>query len=98
MLRSYLYEAANVLLTRIAKWSALKAWGIRLARRSGLRKPKVAVACGHHEGDRLAVAFGVRLPGRVVRKSLGLTLASEKTGEERIYRVAAKGKAAKRKE
>jgi transposase len=25
MLRSYLYEAANVLLTRIAKWSALKA-------------------------------------------------------------------------
>jgi hypothetical protein len=40
----------------------------------------------------------VRLPGRVVRKSLGLTLASEKTGEERIYRLAAKGKAAKRKE
>jgi hypothetical protein len=29
----YLYEAANVLLTRIAKWSALKAWGIRLAKR-----------------------------------------------------------------
>src|SRR5437588_11018921 len=27
MLRSYLYEAANVLLTRVAKWSALKAWG-----------------------------------------------------------------------
>ena len=32
MLRSYLYEAANVLLTRVAKWSALKAWGIRLAK------------------------------------------------------------------
>jgi len=44
MLRSYLYEAANVLLTRIAKWSVLKAWGIRLAKRSGLRKAKVAVA------------------------------------------------------
>jgi hypothetical protein len=40
MLRSYLYEAANVLLTRVAKWSALKAWGIRLAKRSGLRKAK----------------------------------------------------------
>jgi hypothetical protein len=35
MLRSYLYEAANVLLTRVAKWSALKAWGLRLTR--GLR-------------------------------------------------------------
>ena len=44
MLRSYLYEAANVLLTRVAKWSALKAWGMRLAKRSGLRKAKVAVA------------------------------------------------------
>jgi transposase len=44
MLRGYLYEAANVLLTRVAKSSALKAWGIRLAKRSGLRKAKVAVA------------------------------------------------------
>ncbi len=44
MLRSYLFEAANVLLTRVTKWSALKAWGIRLAKRSGLRKAKVAVA------------------------------------------------------
>jgi len=44
MLRSSLYEAANVLLTRVAKWSALKAWGIRLARQSGLREAKLAVA------------------------------------------------------
>jgi transposase len=44
MLRSYLYEAANVLLTRVAKWSALKAWGMRVAKRCGLRKAKVAVA------------------------------------------------------
>ena len=43
MLR-YLHEAANVLLTHVAKWSALKAWGMRLAKRSGLRKAKVAVA------------------------------------------------------
>ena len=35
---------ANVLLTRVAKWSALKAWGIPLAKRSGLSKAKVAVA------------------------------------------------------
>jgi transposase len=44
MLRTYLYEAANVLLTRIAKWSALKSWGMRIAKRSSLRKAKVAVA------------------------------------------------------
>ncbi len=44
MLRSYLYEAANVLLTRVQGWSTLKAWGIKLAKRSSLRKAKVAVA------------------------------------------------------
>ena len=44
MLRTYLFEAANVLLTRVPKWSALKAWGVRLAKRNGLRKAKVAVA------------------------------------------------------
>ena len=44
MLRMYLYEAANVLLMRVPKWSALKAWGLRIAKRSGLRKAKVAVA------------------------------------------------------
>jgi hypothetical protein len=30
MLRSYLFEAAGVLLTRVPKWSALKAWGVSL--------------------------------------------------------------------
>ena len=44
MLRGYLYEAANVLLTRVAKWSTLKAWGLRVAKRSSLSKAKVAVA------------------------------------------------------
>lgn len=44
MLRSYLFEAAGVLLTRVPKWSALKAWGMKLAKRNGLRKAKVAVA------------------------------------------------------
>lgn len=31
MLRSYLFEAAGVLLTRVHKWCALKAWGTRLS-------------------------------------------------------------------
>ena len=44
MLRMYLFEAAGVLLTRVPKWSALKAWGTRLVKRNGLRKAKVAVA------------------------------------------------------
>lgn len=44
LVRSYLYEAANVLLLRTKKWSALKAWGVRLAKRSGMSKARVAVA------------------------------------------------------
>ena len=44
MLRSYLFEAAGVLLTRVPKWCAVKAWGARLAKRNGLNKAKVAVA------------------------------------------------------
>ena len=41
ILRSYLYEAAGVLLTCVQKWSALKAWGTRLAKRIGMRKPEL---------------------------------------------------------
>ena len=44
MLRMYLFEAAGVLLTRVPKWSGLKAWGAKLIKRNGLRKAKVAVA------------------------------------------------------
>ena len=44
MLRSYLFEAAGVLLTRVPKWCAIKAWGIKLAQRIGFKKAKIAVA------------------------------------------------------
>jgi transposase len=44
MLRTYLFEAAGVLLTRVQKWCALKAWGLRLAKRSGMKKARTAVA------------------------------------------------------
>jgi transposase len=44
MLRMYLFEAAGVLLTRVPKRSALKAWGTKLTKRLGLRKAQVAVA------------------------------------------------------
>ena len=44
LLRTYLYEAATVLLHRTKKWSTLKAWGVRLMKRVGAKKAKVAVA------------------------------------------------------
>ena len=37
MIRTYLFEAAGVLLTRVQKWCALKAWGLRIAKRSGMK-------------------------------------------------------------
>ena len=44
LLRTYLFEAASVLLHRTQRWSALKAWGTRLMKRVGAKKAKVAVA------------------------------------------------------
>jgi transposase len=42
--RRALHEAANVPLTRTGRWSALKAWGVAVAERAGMRRAKVAVA------------------------------------------------------
>ena len=42
--RTALYEAANVILTRPVKGSSLKSWAIRVAKRAGMRKAKVALA------------------------------------------------------
>ena len=44
LLRTYLFEAAGIILHRVSRWSTLKAWGTRLARRIGTRKATVAVA------------------------------------------------------
>lgn len=44
LLRTYLFEAASVLLHRTQRWSTLKAWGTRLMKRVGAKKAKVAVA------------------------------------------------------
>ena len=44
LLRSYLFEAAHVLLTRARGSSAIQRWGRRLARKKGYGKAKVAVA------------------------------------------------------
>jgi hypothetical protein len=44
MVRSTLYEAAHTLLSRLTRFSALKKWGLDVAKRRGLKRAKVAVA------------------------------------------------------
>ena len=44
MMRVMLYEAAHIMLVRSAKWSWLKAWAMKIARRRGLKKAIVALA------------------------------------------------------
>jgi transposase len=44
MRRPLLYEAATVLMTRTRKWSRLRAWGIAVAKRRGMKRATVAVA------------------------------------------------------
>lgn len=48
-LRSLLTEAAVVILTRSKRWSKLKAWGLKLMRKKGIKKASLAV------GRKLAV-------------------------------------------
>jgi transposase len=42
--RTALFEAANIMLTRAARWSSLKAWALRVSNRQGMKKAKVALA------------------------------------------------------
>jgi transposase len=44
LVRSYLFEAASALLTRTKSFCSLKSWGLRVAKRSGMNKARVAVA------------------------------------------------------
>ena len=44
MMRTMLYEAAQVMLTRTNKWSWFKAWAMQIARRRGMKKAIVALA------------------------------------------------------
>lgn len=44
MMRSLLYEAAQVIMTRVKKWSWLKAWAMNVAKRRGRQKAIVALA------------------------------------------------------
>ena len=44
MMRMMLYEAAQIMLVRTAKWSWLKAWAMKIARHLGMKKAIVALA------------------------------------------------------
>lgn len=44
MMRTLLYEAAQVMLTVVRKWSWLKAWAMNIAKRRGHQKAIVALA------------------------------------------------------
>ena len=44
MMRTMLYEAAQSMLFRSAKWSWLKAWAMKIARHRGMKKAIVALA------------------------------------------------------
>ena len=44
MMRVMLYEAAQIMLVRSTKWSWLKAWAMKIARRRGMKKAIVALA------------------------------------------------------
>jgi transposase len=44
LVRSYLYEAANIMLTRSRGSNPLKSWGSNLAKRAGFKKARVALA------------------------------------------------------
>lgn len=52
MARHYLYEAANVMLTTVKKRFALRSWGLKLMKRIGPKRARVAVA------RKLAVLLG----------------------------------------
>jgi transposase len=42
--RVALFEAAHVMITRVARWFPLKAWAMRVAARRGAKRAKVALA------------------------------------------------------
>ena len=44
MVRTALYEAAHIMLTRATRFSSLKRWALEVARRRGMRRAKVALA------------------------------------------------------
>ncbi len=76
--RTALYEAAHTLLVRSRKWSSLRAWGMNIAKRRGMRAhvPRSRPQAGYHPPS--PVERCNRFPFRQVRRSgSGITQMSE---------------------
>ena len=70
-LRGLLYEAASVILTRSAKQSSLRTWGLQLRERIGFKRAAVAVA------RKLAVIMHTTLKtGELFNPTAGVTVAA----------------------
>jgi transposase len=70
-LRGLLYEAASVILTRSAKQSSLRTWGLQLRERIGFKRAAVAVA------RKLAVIMHTMLKtGELFNPTAGVTVAA----------------------
>ena len=66
MMRMMLYEAAQSMLVRSAKWSWLKAWAIKIARHRGMKKAIVALA------RRLSLGNGNHLLASAINREVPL--------------------------
>ena len=44
MVRTALFEAAHIMLTRTTRFSSLKCWALDVAKRRGMKRAKVALA------------------------------------------------------
>jgi transposase len=77
LLRHCLYEAANAHMRVTRKWSALRAWGVKLAKRDGEQeglRGRRAQDRHHHashvaRGYRLPIRHGTAAPGKGVGRS-----------------------------
>ena len=74
MVRTALYEGANVLLSRITQYSKLKRWGIDVAKRRGSKRAKVALA---RLGDATWVGFSVARRSRSSRHLVYVSLPAK---------------------
>ena len=81
MVRTALYEAANILLSRVTRFSVLKRWGMDIAKRRGTKRAKVALA---HKIGVILIGCGSTEQASVGRRSLSGSSSSSARVEGEI--------------